>query len=120
MITPVILAIVDDLMFSSKLSGAAKLSNTPLKFSRSIDKALADMRANTPSMVILDLNNPRIDALAIVGAMRSDPTLAEIHTIGFAQHTQTETIIAARQAGVNEVMARSAFFDRLPEILGRA
>jgi hypothetical protein len=33
---------------------------------------------------------------------------------------QTDVIEAARQAGVGEVMARSAFTQKLPEILARA
>ena len=119
MITLVILAIVDDLMFSSKLRNAAKALDVPLSFSRSVERALSDMRANTPSLVILDLNNPRIDALAIVAVMKGDATLAAVPTIGFAQHTEVDAINAARAAGVGQVLARSAFFDRLPELLAQ-
>jgi hypothetical protein len=43
-----------------------------------------------------------------------------IRTVGYASHVQTEVIDAARQAGVDEVMARSAFTARLPEILASA
>ena len=107
-------------MFSSKLRNAAKAVDAPLTFSRSVDGALTAMRAGTPSLVILDLNNPRIDALAIVAAMKDDPTLARVRTVGFTQHTQTDAIAAARAAGVHEVVSRGAFFDRLPEYLTRA
>ena len=51
--------------------------------------------------------------------MRADPALAAIPTVGFASHVQTDVIEAARRAGVGEVLARSAFTQRLPEILGR-
>jgi PleD family two-component response regulator len=115
----VILAIVDDLMFTSKLRNAAKAVDAPLTFSRSMEGALAAMRTAAPSLVILDLNNPRIDALAIVEAMKQDATLAAVPTLGFSQHTDTATIAAARTAGVDQVMARSSFFDRLPELLKR-
>jgi hypothetical protein len=37
--------------------------------------------------------------------------------VGYASHIQTDVIEAARLAGVDEVMARSAFTARLPEIL---
>lgn len=115
----VILAIVDDLMFSSKLRNAAKAVGTRLAFARSVDSALAEMRHQKPSLVIFDLNNPRIDALAIVSQMKADPALTAIATIGFTQHTATETIAAARTAGIQDVLARSAFFERLPELMTR-
>jgi len=51
--------------------------------------------------------------------MRGDPALASIPTVGFVSHVQTDLIDAARQAGVGEVMARSAFTARLAEILTR-
>jgi hypothetical protein len=51
--------------------------------------------------------------------MKADPALAAIPTVGFASHVQTEVIDAARRAGVDDVMARSAFTQRLAEILAR-
>jgi CheY-like chemotaxis protein len=116
----VILAIVDDLMFTSKLRNAAKAVDAPITFARSADAALTAMRSSPPSLVIFDLNNPRIDALAIMHAMKQEPLLASVSTVGFSQHTDTVAIAAARSAGVGQVMARGAFFDRLPELLRTA
>lgn len=114
-----ILAVLDDLMFSSKIKTAANHLGVDLRFSRSVDGALETMRKNETTMVILDLNNERIGPLAIVAAMRQDPALASIRTVGFASHVQTDVIDAARQAGVGEVLARSAFVQQLGEILSR-
>src|SRR5476651_1395187 len=114
-----ILAVVDDLMFSSKIKTAANQLGVDLRFSRSVNGALETMRKNPTTMVIFDLNNERIDALAIVAAMQQDPALAAIATVGYASHVQTEVINAARQAGVGEVLARSAFVQQLTEILQR-
>ena len=115
----VILAILDDLMFTSKIKTAAGQLGVPISFARSAQAALADMRAQTPALVIFDLNNPRTDPLGTVGMMKSDPALAGIPTLGFASHVQTDVIEAARRAGVDEVLARSTFTQRLPEILAR-
>jgi CheY-like chemotaxis protein len=52
----VILAIVDDLMFTSKIRTTAQLLGVPILFARSRDSALAEMRKGRPSLVILDLN----------------------------------------------------------------
>jgi PleD family two-component response regulator len=114
-----ILAVVDDLMFTSKIRAAATQLGVPLAFARSSAAALADMRATRPALVILDLNSARSEPLATVAAMKADPALADIPTVGFVSHVQTELIDAARQAGVGEVMARSAFTVQLPEILAR-
>jgi PleD family two-component response regulator len=116
----VILAILDDLMFTSKIKTTAGQLAAPVTFARSKADALSGMQASRPSLVILDLNNPRTDPLGIVAAMKADPALADVPTIGFASHVQTDVIDAARRAGVSEVLARSAFTQKLPEILSRA
>jgi CheY-like chemotaxis protein len=114
-----ILAVLDDLMFSSKIKTAATGLGVPLTFARSSAAALAEMRRSAPSLVIFDLNNPRTDPLGTVAAMHADPALAAIPTVGYVSHVDTEVINAARQAGVTEVLARSAFTMQLPEILKR-
>jgi len=38
--------------------------------------------------------------------------------IGFGSHVDTDLLAAARLAGCEEVLARSAFFSRLDELLG--
>jgi PleD family two-component response regulator len=115
----VILAILDDLLFTSKIRSAATQAGVPVTFARGAAAALDQMRASAPSLVILDLNNPRTDPLGTLAAMRADPALAAIPTVGFVSHVDTTTIDAAREAGISEVLARSAFATRLPEILGR-
>jgi PleD family two-component response regulator len=114
-----ILAVLDDLMFSSKIKTAANQLGVDLRFSRSVDGALETMRKNPTTLVIFDLNNPRIDPLAIVAAMKADAALAAIATVGYASHVQTDVINAARQAGVGEVLARSAFSAQVGDILTR-
>jgi PleD family two-component response regulator len=115
----VILAILDDLLFTSKMRATAKHVGATLSVAKSREAALAEMRASTPALVILDLNNPRVDPLGIVAEMKGDPALAGIATVGFVSHVQTELIDAARKAGVGDVMARSLFAERLPQILAR-
>jgi CheY-like chemotaxis protein len=114
-----ILAVVDDLMFSSKIKTTANQLGVPLVFARSSAAALAEMRKSAPSLVIFDLNNPRTDPLGTVAAMHADPALAGIRTVGYVSHVDTDVINAARQAGVTEVLARSAFTTQLADILKR-
>jgi PleD family two-component response regulator len=114
-----ILAVLDDLMFSSKIKTTATQLGIPLTFARSSASALAEMRKALPSLVIFDLNNPRTDPLGIVAAMHADPALTAIPTVGYVSHVDTAVINAARQAGVTDVLPRSAFAMQLPEILKR-
>lgn len=119
MITLVILAILDDLLFTSKIRTAATHMGIPVAFARSSAAALEQMRASRPSLVILDLNNGRTDPMGTVRAMHADAALADVPTLGYVSHVDSSTIEAAREAGVGEILARSAFTMRLPELLER-
>ena len=112
-----ILAVLDDLMFTSKIKTTASGLGVTVAFARSADAALAEMRKTAPQLVILDLNNARTDPLGIVAAMKQDEALASIPTVGYASHVMTDLIDAARKAGVGEVMARSTFTHHLADIL---
>ena len=112
-----VLAVLDDLMFSSKIKTTAKGLGVALSFARSSQAALDEMRKSAPALVIFDLNNPRTDPIGTVAAMRADPALATIPTIGFVSHVDTSTIEAARSAGIGQVLARSTFTAGLADIL---
>jgi PleD family two-component response regulator len=112
-----ILAVLDDLMFTSKIKTTASRIGVAVTFARSADAALGEMRKAAPSLVILDLNNARADPLGLVGSMEQDAALSSVPTVGYVSHVQTDVIEAARRAGVGEVLARSAFTERLPDIL---
>lgn len=112
-----ILAVLDDLMFSSKIKTTATGLGVPVVFARSAEAALAEMRKTTPQLVIFDLNNTRTAPLDIVAAMKADPALAAVPTIGYASHVMVDVIDAARKAGVGQVMARSLFTQQLADIL---
>jgi PleD family two-component response regulator len=70
-----------------------------------------------PQLAIFDLNSRRVDPLATIAALKADSELAGVRTLGFVSHVQTEIIDAARRAGIDEVLARSAFSARVGEIL---
>jgi len=106
-------------MFTSKIRTAASQLGVAVTIARSADAALAEMRKSAPSLVIFDLNSARTDPLGTVAVMKRDVELASIPTMGFVSHVQSDLIDAARQAGVDEVLARSAFTMRIADILAR-
>ena len=113
-----VVCIVDDLFFSIKIKTAARHLGTDVYFERSGDQALDTIRAQQPRLVIFDLDAARLRATEIVAAMRADPDLGSIDTLGFVSHVHADTIAAARAAGVGQVLARSAFTTKLESILG--
>lgn len=114
-----ILVAIDDLMFASKISSAARQLGVEVVFAKSADEVLAQARALRPRLVIFDLNSHRTDPLATLAGLKATSDLAEVRTMGFVSHVQTDMIEAARRAGIDEVLARSAFSARLAEILRR-
>jgi CheY-like chemotaxis protein len=112
-----IVCVVDDLIFSIKISTAAKQLGVDMYFERSKDKVLQTVRDKQPSLVIFDLNSGKLAPIDAIAAMKGDPALAAIRTLGYVSHVDTVTIERARAAGVDQVLARSAFSERLGEIL---
>lgn len=115
-----IVCAVDDLIFSIKIQTAAKSLQAGVYFERSGDKLLQTVREKQPSLVIFDLNSARLRPLEAIAALKRDPELSAIKTLGYVAHVDTATIDAARTAGIDQVMARSAFVSQLGEILTSA
>jgi CheY-like chemotaxis protein len=114
-----VLIAVDDLLFRSKIRNAAQHLGAEIAFARSPAEILQLARMMRPSTVIFDLNSERMDPVASLAAIKGDPDLAGITVIGFVSHVRADLIEAARAAGADEVMARSAFVERIGEILRR-
>ena len=112
-----VLVAVDDLLFSSKIRATAKQAGVELTFARSPAEILEHARTSKPALVIFDLNSGKTDPVATIAALKADPALASIRTLGFASHVHTDLIAAARQAGADQVVPRSAFAGNLAEIL---
>jgi CheY-like chemotaxis protein len=113
----VILCAVDDLLFSIKISTAAKSLGADLFFERNGDQVLARVREKQPSLVIFDLNSAKMRPMELIAAMKADPELKSVRTLGVVSHVDAAAVAAARQAGLDQVMARSAFAAQLGAIL---
>ena len=115
-----IVCAIDDLIFSIKVRTAAKALNTEVYFERSADALLTTIREKRPSLVIFDLNSQKLRPLEAIAALKEDPDLRQIRILGYVSHVDTATIDAARAAGADQVMARSAFVAQLGDILTNA
>jgi CheY-like chemotaxis protein len=112
-----ILCAIDDLIFSIKIRTAAKQLGAEVFFERAADALLPRVREKRPSLVIFDLNSAGLKPLEAIAAMKQDPELRAVPTLGYVAHVDSAVIASARAAGIDQVLARSAFVDRIGEIL---
>jgi CheY-like chemotaxis protein len=112
-----IVCAIEDLIFSIKISTAAKQLGVDIYFERLRDRVLPTIREKQPSMVIFDLNSSRLDPMTVIAAMKADPQLQNVKTLGYVSHVDSDAIAAARNAGIDQVLARSAFTAQLGAIL---
>src|ERR1700752_2190521 len=108
-----VIAAVDDLMFSSKILTTARQLGIELEVVRMRDDVLRQARGKKPSLLILDLNSTTLDPIGTIAALKGDAELSSIPILGFVSHVDSGVIAAARAAGIDEVLARSAFTARL-------
>ena len=114
----VVVAVLDDLFFSIKIKTAAQALGADVYFERAPGQVLESIRSKAPRLVIFDLDSMKMRPMDAIAGMKADATLREIPTLGFVSHVHDDVIARARAAGIDQVLARSAFVDRLGSILG--
>lgn len=114
-----ILVVVEDLMFRSKISTTAKALGVAIAAATTADAAITRARELKPELIVLDLDSARTQPFEVLRRLREDPELAKVSTLGFVSHVHADAIREARGLGIGEVLARSAFAATLPDILGR-
>ena len=114
-----ILAVVEDLMFTVKISDAAKRAGLDVKFVKSERDVIDKAESEKPLLIILDLNFSAVQPLELISKLKSNGAMKQISVIGYLSHVQGELKQQAQEAGANIVMARSAFSQNLQQILKR-
>lgn len=108
-----IIALVEDLIFGSKIAGTAAALNIPVRVLRT--PAAIGAAAEGAATLLLDMNvepTTTLDLIRRVKSARPDVTI-----VAFASHVQTDLIRRTREAGADRVLSRSKFSEELPEIL---
>ncbi len=104
----VILCLVRDLLFYSKIRAAAAAAGVSIQSVRDPSK----LTEQTGMGLIVDLNQEQALDAAIAWRNRTGRSV-----VGFVSHVDTPTIDAARVAGIDRVLARSQFDKNLFTIL---
>lgn len=112
-----VMAAVEDLLFRSKIGETASQLGIEASFPRSPKKLEDALQASPPDLLILDLNSSRFEPLQLLQTVKSKEEMRDVKTIGFLSHVQKDLAVAAKEAGCDRVMARSAFTKDLPKVL---
>jgi PleD family two-component response regulator len=112
-----IIAAVDDMFFAAKIRATAEHLCAEVSFSRNTDALIIAARETKPALVIVDLHAQKFDPFRLARILKSDEDLRAIKLLGFFSHVQTALMQQAKEAGFDFVMPRSAFTNRLAEIL---
>lgn len=108
-----VLAVGRDLMFSSKISGAARTAGRNYRGVRSVQDLKKGLEEDV-SHVILDLNVQGMDIPEAVRAVQAAGT--GVRLVAYYSHVETESARQARDLGVSEIYARSKFVQILPQL----
>ena len=116
-VTRKVLGAVEDLLFKSKISETSSRLGIEAAFPRSPKKLLDALHNSPPDLLVLDLNSARFEPLTLLREVKSDEATRDVSTVGFLSHVQKDLAVAAREAGCDRIVARSAFTRDLPKIL---
>ncbi len=112
-----VVAAMDDLFFEARIQETARQLHVPLSLARTRSEMIARARASHPALLIVDLHCQGCEPLAAIRQIKADPELKGTRTLGIFSHVRDDLKAAAADAGCDEVMPRSAFAARLPQIL---
>jgi CheY-like chemotaxis protein len=112
-----VLAVVEDLLFTVKISDAAKRAGLNAQFVKTEQDALERVK-DKPLLVIIDLNCAACEPVELIARLKGGDS-SKVPLIGFVSHVQGELKQKAHEAGCDMVMARSAFSQNLTQILKR-
>jgi len=111
------LLLSDDLIDTSRITGAARALGLTIKEARSVDGLLKLAAEQPPACVLVDLHFPGLDLPELRRRLRESDA-APPRLVGYGSHVDAARLKAAREAGCDLVLPRSAFFERLPQEIG--
>ena len=98
-----IIAVLDDLFFTSKIKEAAKSLNSDLEFIKNTNGLIQKLKSEKPSLIIFDLNSKACNPFETIKELKSSPDLKD----------------EADKTGCDLVLPRSKFSKDLKEIITR-
>ncbi|HJZ90813.1 MAG TPA: hypothetical protein VKE40_08050 [Gemmataceae bacterium] len=106
---PLCLVLSDDLLDASRIAGHGRAADFDVIQCRDSTALVAALNKG-PVLTLLDLHNVGLDIAEVVAALRAGGVKK---VIGFGSHVDAARLKAARAAGCDEALPRSAFFEGL-------
>lgn len=111
----VVLALVSDMIFATKISTTARALGRDVVVLSSIDRLDALISQKHPPLLLIDLDSMGDDAMRAIQIARNHATKPRV--VAFVSHVNVGLADRARDAGATSVMPRSKFTNDLPQIL---
>jgi CheY-like chemotaxis protein len=103
-----VVVLCDDLLFSSRISAAARSHGTEVRTLRTAQQVVELAKQEAPSCVIVDLGNPELDIGGLVARLKE--CCAKMpRVVAFGSHVDAAGLHAAREAGCDPVWPKSKF-----------
>jgi predicted metal-dependent hydrolase len=80
-------------------------------------KLIDKITTSRPVLIIFDLGNDLVPWQEWIGLISSDPATRRIPIICYGSHVDVTRLQAAKKAGAEAVVARSRFFNSMPDLL---
>ena len=119
MAAPLVLALVPDLMFASRIDGTLRQLGyrvTVVKDAAALHKAA---RGEGSALVLVDLAARGVDVAAAIAALKADAATRALPVVAFGPHLDEPAREAAAAAGADAVVANSKLALDLPRLVAR-
>ena len=113
-----VIVAVPDMIFRAKILETARLLGRDVASATRPDAVRALAAEMPAALVIVDLGDARIDPFETIRALKAEARYGDPRVVGFFSHVLVEQRREAKRAGCDLVLPRSAFVERLAEILG--
>jgi CheY-like chemotaxis protein len=116
---PTIVAVVPNLMFSTRIEDAARTIQAEVVLAADA-ATFTQALLNGARLALIDANTREVPWLDWVQAVKANPAISHIPVIAFGSHTDVALREHSLAAGVDRYLARSNFVAGLPEIMAAA
>jgi DNA-binding NarL/FixJ family response regulator len=117
-VSDLVIVAVPDMIFRAKILETARLLGRDVASATRPDAVRALAAEMPAALVIVDLGDARIDPFETIRALKAEARYGDPRVVGFFSHVLVEQRREAKRAGCDLVLPRSAFVERLAEILG--
>ena len=112
------IAIVSDMIFASRITATAEKVGADCRIINDPSELQEALESGKPVIVLVDMHCDGISPEEAIRTVKSHCPNARV--VAFFSHVQTELMERARAAGADDAWPRSAFVQRLPQLLQAA